>query len=166
MFQVKWTESQDDQLKALWADGWSAGKIAAAIGQGTRNAVIGRAHRMGLANKQGPKRVPKVSLRYNPSSLASRGSPPRAPRVRVPQPVRIAGSFPLLGREAAKTQRPFIQSNPLTILDLTDSHCHWPLGDPATPEFLYCGDPIACEGKVYCAEHCAIAYLPPRARAA
>jgi GcrA cell cycle regulator len=165
MFQVKWTESQDDQMKALWTEGWSAGKIAEAIGQGTRNAIIGRAHRLGLANKQGPKRVPKISLRpYNPSSLASRVVP--LPRMRVPRPAYPRDNTPLPGIGGGNGLAPFIPPNPITIIELTDRHCHWPIGDPATPEFRYCGYPIACEGKVYCAEHCAIAYLPPRARAA
>lgn len=164
MFQVKWTEPQDDQLKMLWADGWSAGKIAKKIGQGTRNAVIGRAHRLGLANKQGPKRVPKVSLRhYKPSSLASRAMPriPSKRNWRVAQMVEqatvnrpVAGSIPAL------------PANPITIIELNGQTCRWPFGDPATTEFFYCGDPIACEGKVYCAMHCLMAYLPPRARAA
>src|ERR1700759_1712937 len=69
MTQVNWSEDRVEQLKTLWTEGLSASQIARALGGVTRNAVIGKVHRLGLAGRASPSRAerPRVSMPKAPS---------------------------------------------------------------------------------------------------
>jgi GcrA cell cycle regulator len=164
---MAWTDEIVEQLKQHWMDGKSASQIAGLLGNGlTRNAIIGKVHRLGLAGR------PKT-----PSTIASR---PR--RIAPPPPHRVAG--PRLGAPARITrgatalaiapealseiEQPEFESVVVpmslrvTIVELKESMCRWPLGDPATSEFRYCGSPTA--SGPYCAYHGGLAYQPAQER--
>jgi GcrA cell cycle regulator len=153
---MNWTDERVELLKKLWADGLSASQIAAELGGITRNAVIGKVHRLGLSGRA-----------KSPSSSAPR---PRKPRthshmLRVSRPA-VRGNTALATHiEYDIEPEPELIENiiPLgqrcSILELTESKCHWPIGDPGTPEFFFCGG-SSLEGMPYCSYHSRVAYQP------
>jgi len=138
-----WTDERVDQLKSLWTEGLSASQIARVLGAGvTRNAVIGKVHRLGLAGRA-------VSVRSDRSRVPSA---PRMPRIHLPEP-------------------PVIEEEPVTLEDgsfvnvmtIGDRMCRWPIGDPSAEEFHFCGrNPKS--GSPYCEAHARKAYQPHQLR--
>ncbi|PIW30950.1 MAG: GcrA cell cycle regulator [Rhodobacterales bacterium CG15_BIG_FIL_POST_REV_8_21_14_020_59_13] len=149
---MAWTDDRVEELKKLWAEGHSASQIAKKIGGVTRNAVIGKVHRLGLSGRAAPSR---------PSSR-----PARAPKPRVAAPVKT--KVPAL-RKTAETaiEAPAPERLPngefATVLTLKDSMCKWPIGDPASGDFRFCGHRSKA-GDAYCEAHAQIAYQPQQKR--
>jgi GcrA cell cycle regulator len=163
---MSWTDERVELLRQLWLDGKSASQISAQLGHGvTRNAVIGKVHRLGLAGRA-----------KSPSSSAS---PPRAasaPRM-SPRPAPSSARTAVRGATAlALASEPMLDTRPVfqeddvvvpmslrvTIIDLKEAMCRWPLGDPTSAEFRYCGSPAA--SGPYCAHHGKLAYQPVQDR--
>ncbi|MEM7289598.1 MAG: GcrA family cell cycle regulator [Pseudomonadota bacterium] len=147
---MSWTDERVATLTKLWADGLSASQIAAELGGVTRNAVIGKVHRLGLSGRAKPA-----------SSSAKR--PKRARNSYNAKPRNAGRSAVALRGGAAAAPRTFIEdlvapvSKKLDLVDLTESTCKWPHGDPATDEFHFCGNKVK-EGSPYCEYHCRLAY--------
>ncbi len=155
---MQWTEDRVERLKQLWAEGLSASRIAAELGGITRNAVIGKVHRLGLSGRV----------------KSSSGGQPRPRRPRAERPQR-SSTPATAGNTALKIDpkerpRPVAEPVPLeelvipiseraTILSLTETTCKWPIGDPGHPDFHFCGRK-ADTGIPYCAHHARIAYQP------
>jgi GcrA cell cycle regulator len=158
---MNWTDERVEQLKKLWADGLSASQIAAELGGITRNAVIGKVHRLGLSGRT-----------KAPSSNAPRPRKPRATHMmRVARPA-IRGNTALAHAfaydyEADAEPTPVENVIPIgqrrTLLELNEQTCRWPIGDPATQDFYFCGG-NAVASLPYCAYHSRVAYQPPAAR--
>jgi len=128
---MDWTPERVDLLTQMWRSGQSAREIAERLGGAcTRNAVIGKANRLGLSQ---PTR----------SSLTRRAN--RVQREQVAPRPPLPAALPASGA---------------TILTLTTSACRWPLGDPGTPSFGFCGA-RALPGQPYCEAHARLAYQPP-----
>ena len=169
-----WTEERVELLKKLWMEGLSASQIAAVLGEGvTRNAVIGKVHRLKLSGRAKPaSSTPRVrsaprqqqrrmsSHSARPSMGGSMGRP------------RSIGSAPMHGATALKIsedyeteayQLPQVQEldipveQRLTLLQLNEHTCKWPIGDPLTPDFYFCGQ-AHDEGRPYCEFHSRRAY--------
>jgi GcrA cell cycle regulator len=154
-------------LRQLWLDGRSASQISAQLGHGlTRNAVIGKVHRLGLAGRA-----------KSPSSSASTPRPAAAPRVASRPSPRGGGRAAVHGNMAlALSPEPMLETRPVfqedvvvpmslrvTIIELKEAMCRWPLGDPTSSEFRYCGSPSQ-EAGPYCAYHGKLAYQPVQDR--
>ncbi len=123
---MNWTDERIGDLRRLWAQGLSASQIAKRLGNEiTRNAVIGKAHRLGLASRPSP-----IQGEPRPRAAAPPPPPPR------PAAAPAAAS-------AARHKGP---------------SCQWPIGDPSSQEFAFCGEPSE-PGRPYCAKHCTVAYL-------
>jgi GcrA cell cycle regulator len=158
---MTWTDERVEQLKKLWSDGLSASQIAAELGGITRNAVIGKVHRLGLSGRT-----------KAPSSSAPRPRKPRTSHMlRVARPA-IRGNTALAQAfaydydvevEPAHVENVVPIGQRRTLLELNERTCRWPVGDPATSEFYFCGG-NAVTGLPYCAYHSRIAYQPPAAR--
>jgi len=154
---MSWSDERVELLKKLWAEGLSASRIAAELGGVTRNAVIGKVHRLGLAG------------RAKSSSGMSRPRKPRAHMLRVARPVSRGATALALAYELEPEPEPALADNIIpigqrrTLLELSDKTCRWPIGDPATPEFFFCGG-IPLMGLPYCHYHARIAYQPPAER--
>ena len=167
---MAWTDEIVEQLKQHWIDGKSASQIAGLLGNGvTRNAVIGKVHRLGLAGRA-----------KTPSTAASRprriAPPPAQQRVvagprlsHAPRMTRGATALALAPESLSEleSQEEFESvvlpmSLRVTIVELKESMCRWPLGDPATSEFRYCGSPAA--SGPYCTYHGGLAYQPAQDR--
>jgi len=135
---MSWTEERVSLLKQLWGEGKSAAQIASALGEGvTRNAVIGKAHRL---------------------KLSSRLSPIQQNAKKPSKPVEAAP----VKRKALK--QPEFKGKGLKLEELKDRMCRWPTGDPRDENFSFCGcDSVP--GLPYCEEHAKVAYqVPTRAR--
>src|SRR6185437_520135 len=127
---MSWTDERVELLKKLWADGLSASQIAAELGGITRNAVIGKVHRLGLSGRA-----------KSPSSSSPR---PRKARssgmMRVSRP-SIRGNT-ALAYEYELEPEPELFEIPVeqrkTLLELSEKTCRWPVGDPGSSEFFFC----------------------------
>ncbi len=150
---MNWTEERVELLKKLWAEGLSASQIAAELGGVTRNAVIGKVHRLSLTGRAKAASGPRPK----------RARSPRAPRAARPQTI---GNTALKIQRAPQPRRlPVLEDVvvpiPLkaTILTLNEKTCRWPIGDPADEEFCFCGHEPRENGP-YCEYHSRIAYHP------
>jgi len=164
---MSWTDDRVEQLKQHWLEGLSASKIASLLGDGlTRNAIIGKVHRLGLAGRaKSPSSTP---VRPRPVSHAashrpSAPRPPVAPRI-VRGATALAIASPAMVDPEPETFESVVlpMSLRVTIVELKEAMCRWPLGDPSSPEFRYCGSPAL--GGPYCAHHAALAYQAPHER--
>ena len=180
---MAWTEDRVEILSKLWAEGLSASQIAKQLGGVTRNAVIGKVHRLGLSGRAKPSRPkpaakaktaatakPKTAAK-EPAKAAKPAAPKRPATVakNTHQPARAIASKVAEGVKPAKELAPALEAKPLkdgsfaTILTLTDHMCKWPIGDPSGDEFRFCGrktDP----DEPYCTPHSMVAYQPSRRR--
>jgi GcrA cell cycle regulator len=158
---MSWTDERVEQLKKLWAEGLSAAQIAGRIGEVTRNAVIGKVHRLGFSGRATTMRMKS-----------------HRPRARVQTQKRLAKPrFAQLGNPAVRAlyqpdAEPFVPAIeelviPLaerkSIATMVDCSCRWPIGDPQHADFHFCnGTKVA--GLPYCEAHSRRAFQPPQAR--
>ncbi|MFC5342920.1 GcrA family cell cycle regulator (plasmid) [Brevundimonas staleyi] len=151
-----WTEDRVDSLKKLWIDGLSASQIARQLGGGvTRNAVIGKVHRLGLTGRAEPSRPRRAApMPPRPGRVAQarpRTSPP--PRPVPPPPARPA---------AARFDPALALDGTATAATLGAHMCKWPIGDPGSDAFRFCGRP-APNRDPYCPEHRRVGCQPRKA---
>ncbi len=126
---MAWTDARIDVLRKLWTEGLSASQIAKELGENvTRNAVIGKAHRLGLEKRPSPVKSEKTKKPAAPKKVVKKAT-----------------------------------SSMVTLLDLTDRMCKWPIGHPGEENFHFCGKNSQA-GMPYCSSHCREAYQaqPPR----
>ncbi|WP_292067258.1 GcrA family cell cycle regulator [Brevundimonas sp. UBA7664] len=147
-----WTEDRVGALKKLWLEGQSASQIAKQLGGGvTRNAVIGKVHRLGLSGRAAPSQPARATFRPSRPRPAQPTQAPSAPRrIEAVQPRAVsAPSVPAPMPDLPGTA---------TVMTLGAHMCKWPIGDPSSNEFSFCGR-RSSEG-VYCVEHARVAYQP------
>lgn len=128
---MSWTDERVALLKRLWGEGKTAAEIASELGGVTRNAVIGKAHRLKLSNRVSP-----IQQNKKPITAAKPAAPEKKIRQTLEQDNNRQG---------------------IAMLDLDSRACRWPLGDPRDEKFSFCGDGIA-EGLPYCEAHAKVAY--------
>src|SRR3978361_1408663 len=136
MTVLTWTDDRVEQLKKLWEGGLSASQIAAELGNVTRNAVIGKVHRLGLSGRA-----------KSPSSAAPRPrqARPAQPMSGVSRPGSRGNTALAHAFEAELEPDPIAFDNVVpmsqrrSLLELNEATCHWPIGDPASSEFLFFG---------------------------
>ena len=201
---MSWTDERVETLKKMWADGQSASQIAKELGGVTRNAVIGKVHRLGLSNRvtgassadtdeaEAATPVSKPDPVARPAAEAPRAAEAAAPRPAperpapataapasgatvTPLPIRkaiIPAGQPLPPQPSANEISPEAlasvrevekHAKRLTLMELTERTCKWPIGDPATDDFWFCGLP-SLPGKPYCEAHVGVAFQPMSAR--
>ena len=197
---MSWTDERVEVLKKMWGEGQSASQIAKELGGVTRNAVIGKVHRLGLSNRAtassaaasktgkateakaasepktkaaAPKRAPAkpeaVAEPANspdpaPAPRPANIMPLRKPIVPAGQPLPPQPSANEISPEAlAKVSEIEKKSKKISLMELTERTCKWPVGDPATPDFWFCGLPVKT-GKPYCEAHVGVAFQPMSAR--
>jgi GcrA cell cycle regulator len=161
--QMLWTEEAVEVLKELALEGRSASVIAAALGSASRSAVIGKANRIGikLNGGRGGGGARRNAGGYASSAISGYGPPPvgsRRAKLRpalTVVPERQAAWF-FAEAEVGEMRR-------VGFEEIREFVCRWPLGDPMSGDFAYCGLKSA-SGRSYCAGHCRMAYQPPTAR--
>ncbi|TXI00583.1 MAG: GcrA cell cycle regulator [Pseudorhodobacter sp.] len=209
---MSWTDERVETLKRMWAEGQSASQIAKELGGVTRNAVIGKVHRLGLSNRAGegastvdeaeiaapvapaaaaakpeaaakpaepaaakPAPKPAPAAAAAPAASPAAAAPAAAPTNVTPLPIRkaiIPAGQPLPPQPSANEISPEAlasvrevekRAKKLTLMELTERTCKWPIGDPATEDFWFCGLPSVA-GKPYCEAHVGVAFQPMSAR--
>lgn len=206
---MSWTDERVETLKRMWAEGQSASQIAKELGGVTRNAVIGKVHRLGLSNRVGGKEEGEEDAVAAPAAAAPKPESPKAeapaaapraepaaarpaPAAERPAPAAAAPAAapasnvttlplrkaivpagqPLPPQPSANEISPETlasarevekRSRRLTLMELTERTCKWPIGDPATDDFWFCGLP-SVQGKPYCEAHVSVAFQPMSAR--
>ena len=206
---MSWTDERVETLKRMWGEGQSASQIAKELGGVTRNAVIGKVHRLGLSNREEDEGEAAATAVPEPKVEAVREEPrAAAPAPAAPAPVApaapvstvpsgalpnsstaasvlasVGGPIPLrkaivpagqplppqpsaneISPEALASVREVEKrAARLTLMELTERTCKWPIGDPATEEFWFCGLPSQA-GKPYCEAHVGVAFQPMSAR--
>jgi GcrA cell cycle regulator len=151
---MSWTDERVELLKKLWSDGLSASQIAAALGGVTRNAVIGKVHRLGLSGRA--KSASSAAPR--PRKARSSSHMLRMARASIRGNTALAHAYEF---ETEATPELIDNIIPIgqrrTLLELTEQTCRWPIGDPSSGDFFFCGgNPIG--GLPYCAYHSRVAY--------
>ncbi|MBO6601976.1 MULTISPECIES: GcrA family cell cycle regulator [Rhodophyticola] len=190
---MSWTDERVEKLKKMWGEGQSASQIAKELGGVTRNAVIGKVHRLGLSNrattgatgKPAPAKEPaKATSKAAPSApkpapkteparaetatetapRPSNVTPLRKPIVPAGQPLPPQPSANEISPEAlAKVNEVEKHAKRISLMELTERTCKWPIGDPATDDFYFCGLPVQ-QGKPYCEAHVGVAFQPMSSR--
>ena len=201
---MSWTDERVETLKRMWAEGQSASAIAKELGGVTRNAVIGKVHRLGLSNRNdeaeaAPAAAPEPAPKPEPAEVERKPAPKKAAPAPEPEPEAEpeATAEPEPATEAAVPafvpiqRRPIVpagqplppqpsaneispealaevrevekKARKLTLMELTERTCKWPIGDPATEKFWFCGLP-SMPGKPYCEAHVGVAFQPMSAR--
>ncbi|TJZ81042.1 GcrA family cell cycle regulator [Paracoccus hibiscisoli] len=202
---MSWTDDRVETLKRMWSEGQSASAIAKELGGVTRNAVIGKVHRLGLSNRNdeaeaapapAPEPAPAPAPEVKPAAAVRPAPAPAAPP--RPEPVAAAPAQPEPEAEPATQpafvpvpRRPIVpagqplppqpsaneispealasvrevekRAKKLTLMELTERTCKWPIGDPATEKFWFCGLPSVA-GKPYCEAHVGVAFQPMSSR--
>ena len=203
---MSWTDERVELLKKMWSEGQSASQIAKELGGVTRNAVIGKVHRLGLSNRgaaaPGPAAAPQIEdpvaepaprneqraarpapaaapdaepavveadaetapVEPAPPELEETAPPARKAIVPAGQPLPPQPSANEISPEAlAKVSEIEKKARRITLMELTERTCKWPVGDPATADFWFCGLPVQ-PGKPYCEAHVGVAFQPMSAR--
>lgn len=160
-----WTDDRVTLLKKLWTDGLSASQIAKQLGGVTRNAVIGKVHRLGLAGRAAPsrpiKRIPVPTARPRPVLVAP---PLVASKVEASvKALAPTAPTPVIKPAPKAVTPPQKRGDLIGVLQLGTNMCKWPIGDPGDPDFGFCGAQCS-SGAVYCTEHAAIAFQPALSR--
>ena len=139
---MSWTDEKVEKLKELWSKGHTASQIAEALGDTTRNAVIGKAHRLNLEARAPSKNSSQSSTTVNRS--ARRGSAPISRKAKF---------------QSILLDKNFEPENPKSLEELTDQTCKWPIGHPNEEKFYFCGRKP--EGEFpYCKLHVLYAFQP------
>jgi GcrA cell cycle regulator len=153
---MDWTTEAIERLKALWAEGHSTAEIGRRMGI-SKNAVVGKAHRLSLPARPSPIRREALAAAPRPAQPRPQ-RPPVAPRSTLPAMVASPVAAPRAIAPAPPP--PVVRAFPR--LSATRSCC-WPIGEPGQPGFRFCvSDSIL--GKPYCPEHAAVAYVKARDR--
>jgi GcrA cell cycle regulator len=154
-----WNDERVELLKKLWGEGLSASQIASRLGSVTRNAVIGKVHRLGLSGRATTSRMKshrpraRVAKRMAKARFAQVGNPAlRAlyqPEAEPFVPTVEELVIPM-------NERKYIQT-------LTETSCRWPIGDPQLADFHFCGK-NKVNGLPYCEFHARRAFQPPQVK--
>ena len=140
---MSWTEEREKKLKELWEKGHTARQIAEILGGTTRNAVIGKAHRL------------KLAARADSKNTVSKKQPEGA------KPVNNREKY-ISRKSRFKSlllDKNFEPENPKTLEQLENKNCSWPIGHPDQKDFYFCGrNPV--EGFSYCKLHVLYAFQP------
>ena len=160
---MAWTDERVELLKKLWGEGLSASQIAGRLGSVTRNAVIGKVHRLGLSGRATTSRLKSHRPRARIAN-AKRGPAVKSRFAQIGNPALRAlyqpDAEPYVP-PAEELEIPLAERK--TIQTLVECSCRWPIGDPQMADFHFCGK-NKVPGLPYCEFHARRAFQPPQAR--
>jgi GcrA cell cycle regulator len=166
---MSWTDERIELLRKLWLDGMSASRIATELANGlTRNAVIGKVYRLGLSGRTKSdglaETAPKVRIKPTQRAVVAAAAIPvvHGNNAIAYHPAPVEQAVRAVAQDVEDVVVAFAE--PVSIVELRESMCRWPIGDPGSAEFRFCG--AAKRGGLgpYCAHHAAIAYQPQHDR--
>ena len=174
---MSWTDERVETLKTLWKEGLSASQIANKLGGVSRNAVIGKVHRLGLEGRAKPN-APKKEAEPPAAAVSAEPAPQPEAKTRAepaPEPANDPGIAPMADDDSP-TETATAEANETTeddvvvpiplklkLTELTERTCKWPIGDPMHDDFHFCGHE-ADEGRPYCEYHSGLAFQPASER--
>ena len=140
---MSWTNEKVEKLKELWSKGYTASQIAEMLGDTTRNAVIGKSHRLNLEARAPSKQSNLPKSRENKQIIK-----------RSPAPMSRKARF-----QSILLDKNFEAEKPTSLENLTDQTCKWPVGHPDEESFYFCGrTPV--DNFPYCKLHVLYAFQP------
>ena len=145
---MSWSPEREEKLRELWKKGHSASQIASMLGDTTRNAVIGKAHRLNLEARMTSKKKQVTAGKQKNSSLKEYKTQKLGRKARF---------------KALLLDKNFEGENPLKLEELTDKTCRWPIGHPHEENFYFCGRQ-SMEKLPYCKLHVLYAFQPKNAK--
>lgn len=158
---MSWNDERVELLKKLWSEGLSASQIAGRIGSVTRNAVIGKVHRLGLSGRATTTRMKSHRPRTR-AAVVKR--PPVKPRFANVGNTALRALYQEAEPYVAPAEELVIpMEQRRSIQTLEECSCRWPIGDPQDAEFHFCGKNKVA-GLPYCELHARRAFQPPQAR--
>lgn len=164
---MSWNDERVELLKKLWSDGLSASQIAGRLGGVTRNAVIGKVHRLGLSGRATTSRMKSHRPRTRPQVNTAQSGAKRLMKPRFAAVGNPALRNLYLGDNEPYTPPAEDVEIPLKerkyIQTLTEACCRWPIGDPQQADFHFCGKKKVA-GLPYCEAHARRAFQPPQPR--
>ena len=188
---MAWSDERVAILKKMWLEGSSASEIAKELGNITRNAVIGKVHRLGMSNRD-TNNLKSGSSTSNATKNVRRGRPPKVNKEekkrgrphKLKDPGDLPGTFDVTEKSTTSSAKEMrldenktkvasdlseetlqnilkveMKSKKISLMELTERTCKWPIGDPATDTFWFCGHESE-PGKPYCKTHISIAFQP------
>jgi GcrA cell cycle regulator len=158
---MSWTEERVALLKKLWQDGLSASQIAGELGSVTRNAVIGKVHRLGMSGRGQPTSTIKRQRR----AAAPTSSMRRLRSTTSIGGLALQAEYEVVEQPHYRQRRDVVVpiAKRLSIEKLTERTCKWPIGDPGHDDFHFCGHD-SIDGVPYCEYHAGVAYQTPEPR--
>lgn len=150
-----WDDNTVLKLRQLWDEGHSTSEIGRRLGV-SKNAAVGKAHRLGLPARPTPIRT------HDPSAPRPKRPPPHTTVPKLQNLVTLV-SAPATKPPPAEPRAPREPLARRVSAIIGDKPCCWPIGEPGTRGFRYCDCP-ALVGKPYCPEHAELAYVKPRDR--
>jgi GcrA cell cycle regulator len=151
---MEWSDTIIAELRNLWTEGLSTAEIGRRLGI-SKNAVVGKAHRLELSPRPSP-------IRRQEGASAAPPVPRAVGPTLAPLPTRVAppaATTAPVAKVVAPPRRLAAVATPVVRV----SACCWPIGEPGKPSFHFCDD-VAVQGKPYCAAHAALAYVKIRDR--
>ncbi len=172
---MNWTDERVELLGKLWAEGLSASQIAAQLGGVSRNAVIGKVHRLKLSSRgratAAPTRQKKSThttgtgggggMRSSPRATPSRPTTSSFGATALQMQFDAEPQVRYMARPAENVVVPI--SRHLKLLELNEHTCKWPNGDPLAEDFSFCGNDLSDTGP-YCTYHSRVAFQPASER--
>ena len=140
---MSWNEEKVEKLKELWGKGSTASQIAEIIGGISRNAVIGKAHRLNLSSKIKTRNA-SSSQNFDNSSEENSSKQIRGRKSKF---------------QSLIIEKDFEPENPKKLEELDESSCKWPVGHPEEQSFYFCGR-SSLKDFSYCKLHLLYAYQP------
>ena len=167
---MAWTDQMVEDLKRMWKEGLTTGEIGRRLNV-SKNSIVGKVHRLGLSGRPSPiKKKNDDSEPAAPKATPIKETKPKSETPKVEAPKPVAPVYKPLKEEKTSFEPKFMpklspkeNSQPKQNISLTelDNHtCRWPLGDPKDENFRFCGKKVRI-GQTYCDEHSAIAYVKP-----
>ncbi|MER2536940.1 MAG: GcrA family cell cycle regulator [Rhizobiaceae bacterium] len=169
---MNWTDERVELLRKLWSEGLSASQIAAQLGSVTRNAVIGKVHRLKLSSRGRATAAPVRQKKASAPATSAAKTPARAASVSRAVTASIGATAlqaqfdaePAARYQARSAENVVVPiSRRLQLVELSERTCKWPNGDPLSEEFNFCGNDAAETGP-YCTYHARIAFQPASER--
>ena len=161
---MRWSDERIEELRALWTKGLSASCIASQLGEVSRCAVLGKVYRLGLEQRRTTLRINAVQGRRH--QVASRTMSAAANHLRgnaspARPKLRLAKRRPAPSAAELRAWEVQAGAKLIPLLELQADMCRWPIGEPKTEGFGFCGGPRV-EDIAYCLRHAIVAFRPAR----
>ncbi|MGF7008048.1 GcrA family cell cycle regulator [Aminobacter sp. BE322] len=169
---MNWTDERVELLRKLWSEGLSASQIAAQLGGVSRNAVIGKVHRLKLSSRGRATAAPARQKKATATAPSATKSVQRTVTTTRTVTATIGATALQAQFDVEPVARHYIRpvenvvvpiSRRLQLIQLSERTCKWPNGDPLSEDFNFCGNDVGDSGP-YCGYHSKVAFQPASER--